>query len=315
MTDAKIILDSTTANGDRLTTMEVTLHRFVLAELNTHRVFSRNSASSRAIPVDKQLAMLHDEPAWPVEWPGEKSGMQGGELLQGDDLADAWNVWDEAFEQAYSLVNDYVVRTRAEGKARLHKSLLNRLLEPFMKHKVILSATEWKNFFDQRCSPLAQPEIRVAAEAMRKAYNESTPKLLKSGEWHTPYIQDDEYESLDLEERIKVSAARCARVSYLTHDGVRGIEKDLELYSRLTTAEPPHWSPLEHVASPGQARRRTTGNFDGWVQLRHATTKPYVDDDSLMNQIVNGILAENDFFVVIDGEAHSITDLEELMCL
>jgi thymidylate synthase ThyX len=259
--NATVVADSLSPAGIRLTTVEVTLHRFVLAELNTHRVFSRNSASSRAIPVRKQLARVLDDPAVPVEFGANQRGMQAGAPLTGEDHDAALGAWLEARDHAVAAVE----RLQELG---VHKQVTNRLLEPFMWHTVIVTATEWDGFWEQRCSPLAQPEIRVAAEAMQTAYEGSTPVPLALGEWHTPYLREDDGD-LDAETAKHVSAARCARVSYLTHDGRRDIDKDLELYERLVTARPPHWSPLEHVATPAAAGEATLGNLRGWRQLRH----------------------------------------------
>jgi hypothetical protein len=264
---AKVVLDSISPEGDRLTTLEVRMHRFVLAEFNTHRVFSRNSASSRAIPVEKRIRQLWEDPARPISWPREQSGMQGGEELTGSDLADARLLWSNIEEHVLVEVSRYIETHDPED--RLHKSVLNRLLEPFMWHTVVVTSTEWENFFEQRCSPLAQPEIRAAADKMSLAMLASTPCPLERMEWHTPYIQADEYEDMDEIDRIKVSVARCARVSYLTQDGVRDIRKDLELFDRLSSADPPHWSPLEHVARPALVTDKVLGNFRGWHQLRH----------------------------------------------
>lgn len=274
-TRAEVIADSIDDKGNRLTTMEVTFHRFVLAEFNTHRVFSRNSASSRAIPVEKQIKMLFDSPAFPVSWASEQPGMQGGTDLTGEALEDAQELFQRVYEHNLYEVLAYLKRHPNKSE-RLHKSLINRLLEPFMWHTVIVTSTEWDNFFQQRCSPLAQPEIRVAAEMMESALRSSEPDLKRQGQWHLPYIQEDE-QDLPLELKIKLSAARCARVSYLTHDGVRDINKDIELYEKLVTADPPHWSPLEHVARPidrslnsiERSVLELPGNFSGWVQLRH----------------------------------------------
>lgn len=260
--NATIIADSISPSGVRLTTIEVTLHRFVLAELNTHRVFSRNSASSRAIPVRKQIARVVDDPAIPVEFGANQRGMQAGEPLTGEDHDRALTAWLEARDRAVEAV------TRLQ-ELGVHKQVTNRLLEPFMWHTVIVTATEWDGFWEQRCSPLAQPEIRVAAEAMKAAYDASEPVPVGMGEWHTPYLRDEDGD-LDDETARKVSAARCARVSYLTHDGRRDISKDIELYERLVTARPPHWSPLEHVATPAPEGESTLGNLRAWRQLRHA---------------------------------------------
>lgn len=272
---AKIILDSVSEQGFRLTTMELTMHRFVLAEFNTHRLFSRNSASSRAIPVEKQLAMVKESPAYPEAWPSEQPGMQGGALLEGHELQAAQAFWDFVLDKVTREVDGYL-KMFPDKSERLHKSLVNRLLEPFMWHKVIVTATSWENFFHQRCSELAQPEIRVVAELMKEALDESIPKPLMNYEWHMPYMEErDLFDCQQCgEDPREVSAARCARVSYLTHDGSRDVQQDVDLYRKLTTADPMHASPLEHVARPA-GLGEYTGNFRGWVQLR-SEVQPYV---------------------------------------
>jgi thymidylate synthase ThyX len=256
---AKVILDSVSPAGVRLTTMECVMHRFVLSEFNTHRVFSRNSASSRAIPVVKEIQRVETDAAFPVEWPREKTGMQGGDSLSAAEISDARLAWQQAAGNA-------ICSARTLQQLGVHKSVTNRLLEPFMWHAVIVTATDWENFWGLRCSPMAQPEIRMLAEAMKTAYDGSDPSGCQYDEWHAPYIQPGDLESADW---LKVSAARCARVSYLTHDGKRDMSKDVQLYERLVSEEPPHSSPLEHVASPARAGETVLGNFRGWHQFRH----------------------------------------------
>lgn len=293
---ARVLLDSVSPDGKRLTTIEATLHRFVLAELNTHRVFSRNSASSRAIPVARQLERVRANPATPVIFPAEQKGMQGDETEDLRNKPWAFSTVEDEWRQASEHAAVYAQSLHDAG---VHKSVVNRLLEPFMWHTVIITSTEWDGFWKQRCSPDAQPEIRVMAEAMRVAYDASEPTLLEYGDWHTPLIQpdeDDEFweqeackrlrevrrpiDALMLFLQCRVSVARCARVSYMTHDGKRDISADLELYERLEMMG--HWSPFEHVATPclsldGRHNHRLEGfqhvahlgNFDGWDQLRH----------------------------------------------
>jgi thymidylate synthase ThyX len=258
---AVVIADSRTATGGRVTTIEVTVHRFVLAELNTHRAFSRNSASSRAIPVSRQLQRILEDPAIPVEFGANQPGMQAGDALVGEAHEQALTAWLDARDAAVQAVE----RLASLG---VHKQVTNRLLEPFMWQTCLITATDWEGFWAQRCSPLAQPEINAAAVAMRDAFDASTPVELADGDWHTPLIQPDEVD-LDLATRTRVSAARCARVSYLTHDGRRDLAADEQLYERLVTADPPHWSPLEHVARPLLAGETPAGNLTGWRQLRH----------------------------------------------
>jgi thymidylate synthase ThyX len=255
--------------GAKLVTMVVRFPRFVLAEFNTHRVFSRNSASSRAIPVEKQLSMLRESPFAPFEWRSERSGMQGGEELLGDDLLDAQKLWSEVYESTLSSIERYIEK-HPDKQTRMHKSIMNRLLEPFMYHTVVVTSSDWENFFDQRCSELAQPEIRVAAEMMRDVLSRARYELVKPGEWHTPFVQPDE-RNLPMLSQMKVSVARSARVSYLNHDGSRILEKDFQLFDRL--ASDGHWSPFEHVATPHTDISHESiqrGNFKGWNQLRHS---------------------------------------------
>lgn len=287
---ARVLLDSVSPRGDRITTMEVVMHRFVLAEFNTHRAFSRNSASSRAIPVAKMIERVENDLAFPVEWPREQRGMQGGDEVSVEDMSYGAEIWRDAAENA---IKSAIELTRLG----VHKSVTNRLLEPFLWHTVIVTgdAEGYENFFVQRCSPLAQPELRVAATAMQDAWFASNPRKLDYGEWHTPLITDDDMDLINdavlylntsnLREvgwqtlAQRVSAARCARVSYLTHEGRRDIAEDLKLYDRLVSAEPPHWSPLEHVCRPIDewdemasvpvVRDELRGNLRGWVQLRH----------------------------------------------
>lgn len=262
---ARIICDSVAPFGDRLTTMVVTLHRYMLPEFNTHRAFSRNSASSRAIPVRKTLATVADTPAVPTRWRSERKGMQGGPEIA--EPGKARDIWLAARDDAVNRVEQLL-------QLGVHKSIVNRLLEPFLPHTVIVSATNWTGFWEQRCNPDAQDDIRVAAEAMAEAYENSTPTYVKAKEWHLPFLNDYEREHLNGWEQRAVSTARCARVSYLTHDGRRDLAADIELFQRLVTANPPHASPLEHVAVPAAGFERTTealwpSNYTGWIQLRH----------------------------------------------
>jgi thymidylate synthase ThyX len=266
---AEVILDSVSPAGLRLTTFQLTFHRFVLAEFNTHRVFSRNSASSRAIPVQKQIDKVLNETAMPVEFGTNQSGMQAGPPLEGDDLYAAQDLWRSAAHDATVYAN----RLMDLG---VHKQVTNRLLEPFMWHTAIVTSMEWDNFYTQRCSELAQPEIQAVAYPTREAFLASTPIQLGYGDWHTPYIHPYEYELFDVETRKKVSAARCARVSYLTQDGVRDVDADLTLYERLVTADPPHWSPLEHVATPFEGKHHNPGgNFINWARNDRYSYSPY----------------------------------------
>lgn len=260
---AKIICDSISPSPDhiRLTTMELKIHRFILAELNTHRVFSRNSASSRAIPISKIIEKIQTDPAMPVFWGANQSGMQAKVELSADKK--------EAAIYAWLKQRDAAIKTAKElSDIGVHKQLANRLLEPWLWHYVIVTSTEWTNFFSQRCNADSQPETQSAAMAAQFAYYTSKPKVVNFEDWHLPFIQEDEL-TLDIEMLKKVSAARCARVSYLSHDGKRDIEKDLQLYEKLASASPMHASPFEHVATPQISFLENPKNFKGWIQMRN----------------------------------------------
>lgn len=277
---AKIILDSVSPAGDRLVTMEVVLWRPLLAEFNTHR-WSRNGASSRAIPIERQLGYLDEGLALPISWPAEQPGMQGGDELTGQDLVDAQDLVDRIYQGIRGEVDDYL-ESHPDKARRLHKSYISRYLEPFMWQTMIFSTTEGQlwNFFHQRSSHWskgAQAEFRAMADAAYAAWEGSTPVELGFGDWHLPYIQPHE-QVWPLYVQIPLSVARTARVSYLTHSGTRDLSADFRLFRKLVDAVPPHWSPLEHIATPERRGRthdggwlssHSAGNFDGWEQLRH----------------------------------------------
>lgn len=261
---AKVLADSISPAGHRLTTLEVTMPRIVLAEYNTHRVFSRSSASSRAIPVEKRIAALEVDPFIPESFGKNQKGMQANEDLDGTAGTQARKIWIEALESAKFHAN-------ALAKVGVHKQLANRLIEPFCWHTVICTSTEWSNFWGLRISPLAQPEISKPAAMMDIAIRASSPKLVGYGEWHLPLVPD--YNELreghfTTIQVAQISAARCARVSYLTHDGKRDPGADIMLYEKLVSSG--HMSPLEHVATPctQKLEHDFVGNFCGWFQLR-----------------------------------------------
>ncbi|MFN7465277.1 MAG: hypothetical protein ACK53T_07825 [Planctomycetota bacterium] len=351
---AKVVADSKNEFGDRITTMIVTFPRIILAEFNTHRMFSRNSASSRAIPFEKMVKSIKENPFVPIAWMKDHRGMQGTEFFTNEDEI-------RELKSQYLFARDYAVQ-QAEtlnGKG-LTKQIVNRGLEAYMWHTVIVTATEWENFFALRCPQYSinepnkevsgklfrswkdvikaitsydlrnhdydfyskfdntkklkhnkgQAEIHMMAlaEAMWDAYNESTPKELKAGEWHIPFGDNlDEFQvykqfslgtinewgiksfrtELDIL-KIKIATARCARVSY-TVVGEEGkepnYENDVKLHDRL--AESGHWSPFEHCAKamnfgefdnsfhkgnsgdgPEFYSNGWSGNFRGFVQYR-----------------------------------------------
>jgi thymidylate synthase ThyX len=255
--------------------VEVTgpFHNFVADGFIVHN--SRNAASSRAIPIKKMIDAVRQDPAMPRWWGRNQSGMQAFEQLDAGQQALAEAEWRHALADALAHAENL-----SSSEINLHKQLVNRILEPFAWITVIVTATEWSNFFVQRTHEDAQPELRHIAEMMLTAFRASAPRTLALGEWHTPLIQPDE-ESLPDDVKRKISVARCARVSYLTHAGARDYAKDVELYERLVAGGANgHWSPFEHVATPLEDANVWSGNFRGWEQFRkrfpqeHASSFP-----------------------------------------
>jgi len=261
---ATVIADSISSYGKRITTLQLKYPRFIHSEWMTHRVFSRNSASSRAIPVAKMIAQVRTDPAMPIHWGLNQPGMQASKEHDDPDSARlTWvNAALSAAKQAEFLHN-----------LDLHKQIVNRVLEPFQWMHTIVTATEWDNFFDLRCHPDAQPEFQALANAIRTAMDESSPVERASGtqwasSWHLPYVSDDERANLHPHTLPKISAARCARVSYLKHDGTTpSIEDDMALFERLVGSKPLHASPIEHQARASSSVARSR-NFVGWYQYR-----------------------------------------------
>ncbi len=265
MYEAKVIADSLSIPGGvRLTTIQATMPRIILAELNTHRNFSRNSASSRAIPVEKRIQAVLDNPFVPAAFGANKAGMQAGADLDAE-------VNERSRLEWLTARNNAVDSAKFLAEWGVHKQWANRLLEPFSWTTVVITATEWENFFNQRCSSMAQPEIREIAERTRRAMAESVPRRLGNGEWHLPYVQPAElYEDVDdMNYFVRLSTARCARVSYLTQEGKRDTAADIALYDRLYASK--HLSPFEHPAfvCARRADEGFIGNFAApWVQHR-----------------------------------------------
>lgn len=263
---AEVIGDSINAHtGSRLTTFEIRYHRFILPEFNTHRMLSRNAASSRAIPTSKMLRKVREEKVAPVWWGRNQSGMQAKEELTGYQREVAMRCWDEAREAALHFAS-------LMADVGAHKQIVNRLLEPFMSITMIVSATEWDNFFKLRAHPDAQPEFAELAFAMKDALATSQPQVLHCGEWHIP-PKYDVGTNYPTSVRIEAAIGKIARVSYLTHDGTADVDKDIQLFRRLVGSDPIHASPLEHVAR-ASATSINSGNFrNGWIQVRELVEK------------------------------------------
>ncbi len=285
MIKATIIQDST-SNGVRITTFELEYPRFIHSELMTHRVFSRNAASSRAIPIKTMNDNISANPAKPLTWGKNRSGMQSVDEV--DEVAKA----KADYEWNYAK-NDAIMHSDKLASLGIHKQWANRLTEPFQHMKTVVTSTEWENWYELRAHPDAQPEIQALATEMWKAHIESVPVDLIEGQWHLPYIHrewlegkltysvDDILYTLDEAKRLSVSC--CAQVSYRKND--LSLEKADDIYHKLVTMRPFHASPFEHQATPmptfytvdiwpkgathmDRSYRLWSGNFREWLQNR-----------------------------------------------
>lgn len=274
---AEIIADSLNPQGIRITSWVLNYNLSIHAELLTHRVFSKNSASSRAIPTAKLIQQVIDNPALFVHWGKNIPGMQANEELNDNDKEIAKGIWLESRDLA-------VDQARKLLALNVHKQIVNRVLSPFIVNKIIMTGTEYENFFKLRAHPDAQPEFQNLAYKMKALYETNTPVQLKAGEWHVPFgdkLDDNQIcslintdnltlgEFLEAKEEIKrkIAIARCARVSYLNYEGKDDYAADVKLCDRLFGSVPRHLSPTEHVA---QALDSTefVGNFKGFKQYR-----------------------------------------------
>lgn len=287
---AKIILDSKTTSGVRVTTFELRYPRYIHADLMTHRVFSRNASSSRAKPLKK---FLEEETVFPITYGANISGMQAGNELSPIRKFAIKSIWG-----SMAYING--LGARAMAALGLHKQWVNRPIEWFTHINVLVTATDYNNFFALRYHPDAQPELTELARQMYELYTDSKPYLLRGNQWHLPYVTI--FDAMDIDEldlskypnvmrrqhvdtirqelAIRVSVARCARVSYKSHDGKETtVEQDLALYDRLLAGEPLHASPAEHQCCPdyvrikgenevGWSHPELHGNLTGVIQYR-----------------------------------------------
>ena len=269
---AKIIADTIGKHGGRITSLQLTMPRFILAQFNTHRMFSRSTASSRAIPVKKMIEQVRNDYVRPIHWGKNQAGMVAEEELPIELRELAKEIW---YKSAMSAA-DYAEQL---DKAGAHKQIVNRILEPYMWAHTIVTATEWANFFFLRLDDAAQPEIQELARAMKDAMDSSEPT---ESHFHLPYITMAEIlewqqsKGITITEPLyyayeyfaPISAARCARVSYLNHDQTAPvIERDLELANKLLDAS--HCSPFEHQAQVSEYRSDRYANFIGWQSYRY----------------------------------------------
>lgn len=258
---SRILADSVSPDGARLTTYEATFPRFILAEVNTHRMLSRNSASSRAIPTEKIIQRVIDDPFVPMTFNRRVKGMGVGDALTEDAARQSRDAWLHARDKAVAAAQVLV-------DLDVDKSRVNRLLEPFMWHTAIITATEWDNFFALRDHEGAAIPMQRIARLMKEAMWESIPRRLQRGEWHLPLVTDFEAGIADLRNQYGagVSAGRCARSSYSNHREPETARESHDRWEKLSSMG--HWSPGEHPAVCVESDTKNTGNIWGWLQLR-----------------------------------------------
>lgn len=279
---AKVIAHSKYGETE-VVTLEVELHRFILSENNTHKAQSRNIQSSRAIPVIRQLEQIINDPAMPVFYGKNVSGMVASEELPE-------YIIEECKEIILWMRDQCVEGVRKLHDLGLHKGLSNRYVEPWMWTKGVVTATvaAWKDMFKLRCHYQAQPEIRVLFEAIENAISQSVPNVLEEGDIHLPYFGDsgvwkktyEEFCPITKEEAIQISLSCIAQVSYRRLDTT--LEKAEKVVGMLNLPckgvfpeDPPHFSPAEHIAiavdkKRFEAGKELSGNFhsEDFVQYR-----------------------------------------------
>jgi hypothetical protein len=275
---AKVIADSIGPSGRRITTIVATYPRIIHSELLTHCALSRSSASSRAIPIEKMIQRVLEDPFIPDHIGKAQKGMQAEEELTGEAREKAIKMWLSARDSA-------VEHARGMMALEVAKQVTNRLLEPWMWITVIFTATDWNNLWALRCHKAAEPHFQTIARMMRAAKEASVPLKLAAGEWHLPFIETEDRNAvwglIDPSVRIhreperaahnallvKIAVGRAARVSYLTHAGKRDIREDIALHDKLIVQDPPHAAPGEHVAQ-ALATDERVGKLTGWRSYR-----------------------------------------------
>ena len=249
---ARIIADSINARGTRITTFELEYPRIIHSELMTHRVFSRNAASSRAIPVNTMLDLIEANPAMPSHWGKNQPGMQAQQELGELEKEAVKQTWLNACKSAVSYA-------RVMNDVKAHKQVVNRITEPYQHMKVVLTGTDFANWFWLRDHADADPTIAELAGTMLVSYRQSKPELLRGDQWHLPYVQCsydkedglqrywvDDLAEITLEQALMISSSSAAQVSYRKTDG--SLEKAQLVYDRLVHSTPVHASPFEHCA-------------------------------------------------------------------
>lgn len=276
MIAATIVADSVNQHGDRLTTFELTLPKSLVAQFNTHRMIARNSASSRAIPTLRIVNQVLDDAYRPDVWHYKADhGMQPAGVMSDADSMEM----DSIEYRIRAAVIEGVRDMAALGAA---KEDINRYLEPWMWSTIVATATEWENYFKQRDHEDTQSAHAILARNMRKLLNEVSLPVHRFGEdckseagyWHLPYVTDDERYTLRPEVLPRLSAVRCARVSYGRQGVTTNVMDELKRYEDFPRLG--HWSPLEMPCranpdgdfDPDGNLTMWSGPYRGWRPLR-----------------------------------------------
>lgn len=288
---AKVVLASRPTTGaPPILTMHWRYPRIIHGEVLTHKKFSRNARSSRAVPVQTMLNEVRAAPFVPWHWGKNQKGMQAGEPFSAEEIAEFQGDWLEERDHAAAKAEHYMNRG-------VHKQNPNRLLEPFSYIDTLITSASWSNFLHLRDHEDAEPHFQDLAKLVREAIAGARYQNLRPGEWHLPYVTDEEYDewlfgetprSIEICNRFgingtdvlkRLSVARCARISYAPFDGNPAVEREFERYQDLVRGSRLHASPFEHQASPDHRRDSATlgGNLGaGWIQLRKTIPGEYV---------------------------------------
>ena len=282
-TSATVLAATKNARGKRIVTWELVYPRYIHAELMTHRCFSRNAASSRAVPIERMVREVIEAPVFFEEVGLDKPGMSSdGEVRPG--VRDGFRMgWKELGRNVALMVE------RWSKEYGIHKQVLNRALEPWVRIRTIVTTTETKNFFDLRLDKAAQPEMQVLARCMKESLEHAEKEGIYSNKYHIPYkecFKEEVPECLFVR-----SVAACARVSGLRQDGKpTTLEDDLKLFKRLY--EKGHLSPFEHVCFDNGSA--VSANLKGWKSLRH---KPAVTMKEIMKVAQREVDKDKPYYV------------------
>lgn len=267
-------------------TLVVEMPLMIWAQMLTHRDFSRNGQSARAVPISALIQQTIDNKVTPIYWGANKSGMQANSEIPKELHAAANKIWREGALNARRTA-------RKLDKLNLHKQIANRPLAPYQHIRVIITSTEWDNFYVLRKHKDAQPEIQAVADAMHTAMCGSTPRVLRRGEWHLPFIKTKRIgsqtlyysgsEQVTLGQAKKISASMCAQISFRAGDD--NIKKALTIFSKLATSTPIHASPFEHQAKAKILPFARCRNLVGWHQYRVDVERHFVPRASILKRI------------------------------